>query len=236
LEGGELVVAAYTGPRGDAYRPDAAPSRDEALEVHAPQVEALARSGVDLIVAATLPSLEEARGIAARLARSGVDWMLSFVVRREGTLLDGAPLADAIARIDDEVSGAPLGFAVNCVHPDVFRAAIENAGPAAGRVVSLQANASARAPEELDGSESVQGDEPGRWAAAMLEAGSRRRCRSWGDAAARARRTSERSRARSPLPARASSGDARHPNNAIAARRRVTSACFGEAARHRRRR
>ncbi|MGK2859357.1 MAG: homocysteine S-methyltransferase family protein, partial [Thermoanaerobaculia bacterium] len=85
--GGEVIVAAYTGPRGDGYRPDEAPGREEAMKIHAAQIEALAMSGVDLIIAATLPSLQEARGIASLLARSGVEWMLSFVVRRDGTLL-----------------------------------------------------------------------------------------------------------------------------------------------------
>ncbi|MBI2214457.1 MAG: homocysteine S-methyltransferase family protein [Acidobacteria bacterium] len=140
------------------------------MAIHAPQIEALALGGTELIVAATLPCLEEARGIASLLARSGVSWILSFVVRRNGTLLDETPLAEAIERIDDEVACAPLGYSINCVHPDVFRAAVERAGEAASRIVALQANASALSPEELDGRESVEGDDPAAWAAAMLEA------------------------------------------------------------------
>lgn len=168
--GGDVIVAAYTGPRGDAYRPEEAPRRDEAMAIHAAQIEALAMSGVDLIVAATLPSLEEARGIASLLARSGVAWMLSFVVRRDGTLLDGTLLGEAISRIDDDSIRLPIGYSINCVHPDVFCDAARAAGGAARRIIALQANASALSPEELDGSDTVEGDGPSQWAAAMVEA------------------------------------------------------------------
>lgn len=164
------LVAAYTGPRGDAYRPAEAPSRDDAVRFHAAQIEALEASGLDLIVAATLPSFEEARGIAALLSGGRTPWMLSFVVRAGGTLLDGTPLATAIARIDGEVTHPPVGYSVNCVHPDVFRAAVARAGAARSRVVALQANASSLTPEQLDGAANVEGDEPARWADAMIEA------------------------------------------------------------------
>ena len=168
--GGEVIVAAYTGPRGDGYRPDEAPGREAEKQLHAPQIEALAVSGVDLIVAATLPSLEEARGIASLLARSGVAWMLSFVVRRDGTLLDGTLLGEAISRIDDDSIRLPIGYSINCVHPDVFSDAARAAGEAARRIIALQANASALSPEELDGTETVEGDGPSEWATAMVEA------------------------------------------------------------------
>jgi homocysteine S-methyltransferase len=166
----KAFVAAYVGPRGDAYRPAEAPSRDDAIRLHAPQVEALDGCGLDLIVAATLPALAEARGIAALLSNGRTPWMLSFVVRRDGTLLDGTPLADAVARIDDEAGSPSLGYSINCVHPDVFRAAIASVPGVGSRVIMLQANASALSPEELDGSESVEGDAPERWAAAMSDA------------------------------------------------------------------
>jgi homocysteine S-methyltransferase len=140
------------------------------MAIHAPQIEALAAAGVDLIVASTLPALEEARGIASLLARSGVAWMLSFVVRRDGTLLDGTPLGEAISRIDDDAIRLPIGYSVNCVHPDVFCDAVRATGEAARRIIALQANASDLSPEELDESDSVEGDGPSEWAAAMAEA------------------------------------------------------------------
>ena len=91
-------------------------------------------------------------------------------MRAGGTLLDGTPLATAIARLDSEVMHPPVGYSVNCVHPDVFRSAVERAGQARSRIVALQANASSLTPEQLDGAAGVEGDAPERWAAAMVDA------------------------------------------------------------------
>lgn len=38
--------------------------------------------------AATFPAFSEAQGIAAAMAKTGMPYMLSFVIRRDGTLLD----------------------------------------------------------------------------------------------------------------------------------------------------
>lgn len=164
----QLFIGALTGPRGDAYRPAEAPSEEEARRYHASQIGELAGSGVDLIAAVTLPALPEARGIAALLSETGVPWMLSFVVRPAGTLLDGTPLADAIASIDRAYSSPPIGFSVNCVHPGVLHEALSGLDEATQRrVISFQANASSLTPEELDGRAEIDSDEPGPFAHAL---------------------------------------------------------------------
>ena len=83
--------------RGDAYNPGDALAVDEALEFHAWQAEKLADTGVDFLLAATLPAFSEATGLALALAATAKPYVLSFVVRSEGTMLDGTPLKDAIA-------------------------------------------------------------------------------------------------------------------------------------------
>ena len=67
-------------------------------------------AGVDLLLAATLPAISEATGLASALAATGKPYMVSFVVRREGTLLDGTPLKDAIVAIDATVNPNPLAY------------------------------------------------------------------------------------------------------------------------------
>lgn len=161
-------AGAYCGPRGDAYRPEQAPSADEAKRYHAPQIEELAAAGPDLVVAATLPAFEEARGIAHLLAETGVPWMLSFVVRPSGVLLDGTPLQQAIETIDAEVAVAPPGYSINCVHPHVAAQALTHVAPSARvRVLLFQGNTSARSPEELDGLEEVESTDPAAFTIAM---------------------------------------------------------------------
>lgn len=152
LHGRQAFLAGLTGPAGDAYRPEEALPYREALAYHEAQIAELARAGVDLLFAATLPNATEGRAIGKLMAATGVPWMVSFVVRRDGTILDGMPLADAIAMIDAETATPPIGYALNCVHASTAAAALSRLpAAAASRMIAFQGNASALSPEELDG-------------------------------------------------------------------------------------
>src|SRR5215831_3075008 len=83
-----IFVGGNIGPRGDAYKPAEALAPGEAERFHTPQVEALVEGGVDFLFASTLPAFCEARGIAAAMAKTGRPYLLSFVIRPDGTLLD----------------------------------------------------------------------------------------------------------------------------------------------------
>lgn len=166
-----IYLAGLMGPRGDAYRPDEALSATEAERFHTPQIEALAGSGVDFLMAATLPAFSEACGIAAAMAKSGRPYLLSFVIQADGRLLDGTPL-DLVAKTLDDTPVPPMGYAVNCVHPTIFDAgmtALARRAPSlVRRVLSYQANTSARRPEELDGLAELETEVPDVLADMML--------------------------------------------------------------------
>lgn len=168
-----IYIAGNIGPRGDAYRPDEAPDTDEAQAFHTPQIEALAEGGVDCLFAATLPAAGEALGIANAMAATGLPYVISFVLTPGGTVLDGTSLASAMARIDDGAAQPPAGYSVNCVYPTAFarglRALGREAPAMAHRLVSFQANTSARDPAELDGLDHLESIEPDRLAALMLD-------------------------------------------------------------------
>ncbi len=163
-----VFVGGLMGCRGDAYIPGQALSPADAARFHADQAGALARAGCDLLCAATMPAATEALGIAAAMARTGVPYMVSFVITREGTLLDGMPLAEVIARIDRSVSPAPLGYMANCVHPSIMAAALERCDAASrSRILGLQANTSCKSPSELEGSAALETEDPESFAGAM---------------------------------------------------------------------
>lgn len=150
--GHEIFIGGQSGCRGDAYRPEEALDAETAYAFHRPQMQALVEGSSDFLFAATLPACSEARGIARAQAETGLPYLLSFVLRPAGTLLDGTPWAEAIKVLDD-VPHPPLGFAVNCVHPKVMAAALavlEREAPAlVRRIVFFQANTSPLSPEEL---------------------------------------------------------------------------------------
>jgi homocysteine S-methyltransferase len=159
------------GPAGDAYRPQEALPAPEAEVYHAFQARALAEAGVDFLIAATLPAYSEALGLARAMAASGLPYVLSFVLRPTGTLLDGTPLHEAVRKIDGSVSPNPFCYLVNCVHPTVFAQAFERElarAPCLGeRVWGLQGNTSCRSPEELDNLAELETEAPRAFAGAM---------------------------------------------------------------------
>ncbi len=177
--GGPVLIAGLLGPQGDAYDPRAALGEREAEALHAWQAGLLAEAGVDLLTAQTLPALSEARGLARAMAGTGTPYLLSFIVRADGTLLDGTPLEEAIEAIDRDMRPAPVAYTINCVHPGPCREALAavaarsravvtaRAASAIVRVIGLQANGSALPPEVLDGLGELRSDAPGPWGAAM---------------------------------------------------------------------
>lgn len=162
--GDQIAIGGVVGCAGDAYRPEDALGRDAAAAFHREQLATLAGAGVDFLIAATLPAFSEAAGLARAMAGLGRPGMLSFVVRASGTLLDGTPFTDAVRRLDD--AGEPLDLLVNCVHPSIFRRAIETAG-LEERIAGLMANTSARSPAELDGRAELDTMPPEAFADAM---------------------------------------------------------------------
>lgn len=159
-----ILIGGTTGPKGDGYLPKEAPPRDEAMEFHRPQINALAESGLDFLVAKTLPAFDEALGIAQCMAYTNMSFVLSFVIRPDGTLLDGTPIEEAVDRIDNETTSPPTTYFVNCVHPSVFVAGMElvtQRNPrSAARITGLDANTSAKSPEELDGLAEIDTEAP----------------------------------------------------------------------------
>ncbi|MBI5304618.1 MAG: homocysteine S-methyltransferase family protein [Chloroflexi bacterium] len=166
-----IFVGADIGPRGDAYKPAEALDKERAALFHAYQIEAIAETNPDYILAATLPAFSEAFGIAIAMARVASPYILSFVVRSNGQILDGTPLHRAIQEIDSSVARPPFGYQVNCVHPAVFSQALVNDEIAkhalASRVIGLQANTSSKSPEELDGLAELDSEEPEPFGALM---------------------------------------------------------------------
>jgi len=162
--GEQVVICGLMSCRGDAYKPAEALTAAEARTFHAWQAEALANSGVDLLLAATLPALSEALGLAQALAATGLPYLVSFVARPEGTLLDGTPLTEAIATIDSQAAPPPLAYLVNCTHASVFRSAVTHEQNSSTlvreRVIGLLANTAALSPEELDESDVLVEEEP----------------------------------------------------------------------------
>jgi S-methylmethionine-dependent homocysteine/selenocysteine methylase len=139
-------IAGVIGPGGDAYRPEEAPPAGQARAYHGLQADALSRSGVDFLYAPTFPEVEEALGASLAMGDTGPPYVVSFVLQRDGRVLDGTPLHAAIERIDGVASPAPLFYAISCVHPSIAAGALREEAVfsdlVARRLNEFKANAS----------------------------------------------------------------------------------------------
>ncbi|MCV7343132.1 homocysteine S-methyltransferase family protein [Mycolicibacterium rhodesiae] len=163
--GPPVWVAGVLGPAGDAYRPAEAPPESAAFDYHRPQIDTLAEAGVDLIFAATFPAVGEAVGAARAMARTGLPFVVSWVLGADTLLLDGTPLAEAIRQVDD--AAAPTYFSLSCIHPTVAARALGDGGDAVDRINEVKANGSTLSPAELVALDHAESDPPAEFAAAM---------------------------------------------------------------------
>ncbi len=158
-EGPPIFIGGILGPSGDAYKPADSLDRRAAREFHRPQIEALASAGVDFLHLATAPNVEEALGVADAMAETGLPYIIGFVIRRTGVVLDRTPLGRAMERIDAEAARPPAGFSVNCVHARVLETALESVAAshpdACRRLLTFQANTADKEVEELDESDEL---------------------------------------------------------------------------------
>lgn len=168
-----IFIGGLTGCKGDAYKPEEALDENTSYLFHKPQMNALAKASVDFLFASTLPEINEAEGMARAMSETGLPYVLSFVIRENGNILDGTPLIEGIKIIDESISVKPIFYMTNCIHPSVLYKAFSNIQDEKEilkkRLFGIQANASDKSPEELDTLEELHQDNPSNWGKAVVD-------------------------------------------------------------------
>ena len=159
------LISGCLGPRGDGYVAGDAIDPDDAAAYHAPQIEAFADAGADLITVLTLTGTGEAVGVVRAARAAGLPVAVSFTVEMDGRLPDGTALSSAITEVDTEAR--PDYFMVNCAHPDHVAPGLADDGAWRSRIVGLRANASTLSHEELDAATELDEGDPNRLADAQ---------------------------------------------------------------------
>jgi S-methylmethionine-dependent homocysteine/selenocysteine methylase len=163
-----IILAGVIGPASDGYAARKALSAADAFAYHRDQAETLAGLNVDLLYAPTFPAFSELSGLARAMAQTGRPYALAPMLHPNGTMLDGMPLADAITRIDGEVSPAPRHYMVGCLYPTHAQTALRALRAArpdlVGRIRGLKANASPLLPEKLDKLDHLAATDVPTWA------------------------------------------------------------------------
>lgn len=162
-----IMIGGMLGCKGDAYT-DQGLSCSQARDFHSWQINELAKNGPNFIIAETLPCLDEATGIAMALEETTIPYVISFVINREGCLLDKTPLIDAIQSIDAITKKNPLGYMVNCSYPSFLCAELQPKN-LFNRLIGFLANASSLNHCDLDNSVDLKSENEIEWVDAMLE-------------------------------------------------------------------
>ena len=121
-EHGHGLVAGSLGPIGGSYRPERAPSVEQAAELYA-EIALLHEPYVDVILCEAMASVEQARG-AVMGARAGSKqvWLAVTVDDDDGTRLrSGEPVVDVLPLLEEFKLEALL---VNCSVPEAIDQAI----------------------------------------------------------------------------------------------------------------
>lgn len=107
-------VAASIAPVEDCYQPGRVPPDAELADEHARMSAWLADAAPDLVWIETMNTVREARIAAEAVRAAGLPFVVSWVVREDGALLSGEPLADAVAAVEPL---GPLALGLNCIPP-----------------------------------------------------------------------------------------------------------------------
>ena len=156
----ETFIGGQMGCRGDAFSGKEGMSTDEAVEYHSWQLNMFNMQRIDFLFAGIMPALPEAIGMAKVMETSRLPYIISLMISRDGMLLDGTTIHDAIANIDAETKTKPLCYITNCVHPIVLKEALSQKANQTElvrtRFCGIQANAACLSPKELDNSDSLK--------------------------------------------------------------------------------
>lgn len=165
--GEKIMIGGTVGPKNDCYTPTDGLSKEEAEVFHTWQLSELQKGGADFIIAETVPNVQEALGIASAASKLGLDYIISFVISRNGKILDGTDLWEAMQLIDNTVVTIPLGYAVNCAHPS-FLCADRQPKEMFQRLIAFLGNASALDHCNLENADCLHMDDVTDWGDGML--------------------------------------------------------------------
>ena len=163
-----IKIGGLLGCKNDCYQPNEGLSVAEAEDFHAWQVEQLVAAEVDFLMAETLPNIEEATGIARVLEKTGKPYIISFVISRNGKVLDGTDLDVAVSVIDAKTNQQPLGYMVNCAYPS-FLCPSKQPEKLFDRLIGYLANASSLDHCDLDGADQLEMEDVSEWGEEMLK-------------------------------------------------------------------
>lgn len=154
-----IMIGGLLGCKGDAYSGKKKFDINQAFEFHREQTSIFEKEKVDFLFAGIMPEINEAIGMAKAMAETNIPYIISFMIRKDGCLMDGTTLSNAIELIDEQINPKPICYMANCIHPTNLKKALNNNKLHLERFSGIQANASILSPEELNNCGVLQQDD-----------------------------------------------------------------------------
>lgn len=168
-----MYVGGLVGCKGDAYTGVGCLNLQDARDFHQWETSLFKQAGVDFLYAALMPSLDEAAGMALAIQDVKIPYIISFTIQKNGCLIDGTPISEAIAYIDNITEISPTCYMTNCIHPDIVYEAlshsINNCEIIHNRFIGIQANTSPLSYAQLDHSIELKTSDPTELAEAVAK-------------------------------------------------------------------
>jgi S-methylmethionine-dependent homocysteine/selenocysteine methylase len=168
-----VLIGGLMGCKGDAYKATEQLSIREALEFHSWQAELFKAAKADYLFAGIMPALPEAIGMAKAMEATGLPYIISFMIRENGRLIDGTAISEAIKEVDSETVRKPVCYMTNCVHPFILDKALSQpfnqTAAVRNRFMGIQANASPMTPEKLEGGGDIIVSDPVELSEGMIK-------------------------------------------------------------------
>jgi S-methylmethionine-dependent homocysteine/selenocysteine methylase len=156
----KILVGGLLGCKGDAYSGEKVMGIKDAYLFHRQQTSHFAEKDIDFLFAGIMPEINEAIGMAMAMAETNIPYIISFMLRKDGCLMDGTILSKAIELIDNEEFPSPICYMTNCIHPtNLIHGIIQEKNKNSQfleRFKGIQSNASILSPEELNNCNMLQ--------------------------------------------------------------------------------
>ena len=166
-----IFITAPIGPKFAGFTPDGSHDLSAEIAYQETQIKAVADIGVDLITIAAMPGEVECMGAAIAAGQTDCEYIVGFVIDKDGNLLDGTPMSRMIGEIDRMTKRKPLGYRIDCTHPSVAAEALKLEKPEFLRIIGIKANGSCKAPKELLELDSPDCDSPEAFADGLVKLG-----------------------------------------------------------------
>lgn len=159
----KILLGGLLGCKGDAYSGEKVFDVYDAYRFHKNQASQFIEKNIDFLFAGIMPEINEAIGMAKAMAETNIPYVISFMLRKDGCLMDGTVLSKAIEMIDEQVSPGPICYMANCIHPtNLIHGLMQDKNKNSqflSRFLGIQSNASILSPEELNNCNILQQDD-----------------------------------------------------------------------------